>query len=67
MHGHRLDRVRTLSGARARASTPSTSYQVIPGSMGPKPYRKLFGQIIVRHMCATGDPSKPSPSAGCRK
>ena len=30
-------------------------------------YRKLLGQIIVRHMCATGDPSKPSPSAGWRK
>jgi len=29
--------------------------------------RKLFGQIIVRHMWATGEPSKPSPSAGCRK
>ena len=27
-------------------------------------HRKLFGQIIVRHMCATGEPSKPSPSAG---
>jgi hypothetical protein len=24
----------------------------------------LFGQIIVRHMCATGEPSNPSPSAG---
>src|SRR6185369_3941077 len=30
-------------------------------------YRKLCGQIIVRHMCATGDPSKPSPSFGCLK
>jgi hypothetical protein len=30
-------------------------------------HRKLFGQIIVRHMCATGEPSKPSPSAGWRK
>ncbi len=30
-------------------------------------HRKLFGQIIVRHMCATGEPSNPSPSAGCRK
>lgn len=29
--------------------------------------RKLFGQIMVRHMCATGDPSNPSPSEGCRK
>jgi hypothetical protein len=27
-------------------------------------YRKLLGQIIVRHMCATGDPSKPNPSVG---
>ena len=25
------------------------------------------GQIIVRHMCATGEPSKPRPSAGCLK
>jgi len=30
-------------------------------------HRKLLGQIIVRHMCATGEPSNPSPSAGCRK
>ena len=66
MHGHRLTAPDPLRRA-APGSTPSTSYQVIPGSMGPKPYRKLFGQIIVRHMCATGDPSKPSPSAGCRK
>ena len=34
---------------------------------GPAGQRKLFGQIIVRHMCATGEPSKPSPSPGCRK
>ena len=27
-------------------------------------YRKLFGQIIVRHMCATGELSKPRPSPG---
>ena len=30
-------------------------------------HRKLFGQIIVRHMCATPEPSNPSPSSGCRK
>src|SRR6185437_15789082 len=30
-------------------------------------HRKLLGQIIVRHMCATGDPSNPRPSFGCRK
>lgn len=29
--------------------------------------RKLLGQIMVRHMCATGEPSNPRPSAGCRK
>ncbi len=28
-------------------------------------YRKLVGQIIVRHMWATGLPSKPRPSFGC--
>jgi Domain of unknown function (DUF4440) len=30
-------------------------------------HRKLFGQIIVRHIWATGEPSKPSPSLGWRK
>jgi hypothetical protein len=30
-------------------------------------YRKLWGQIIVRHMCATGESSNPSPSGGLRK
>ena len=27
-------------------------------------YRKLFGQIMLRHICATGVPSKPNPSFG---
>lgn len=31
------------------------------------PHKKLFGQIIVRHICAVGDPSNPSPSSGSRK
>ena len=31
------------------------------------PQSELFGQIMVRHMCATGEPSKPSPSSGSRK
>src|SRR5262249_58983983 len=30
-------------------------------------YRKLFGQIRVRHMCAVGEPSKPRPSLGSLK
>ena len=30
-------------------------------------YRKLCGQIMVRHMCATGELSKPRPSSGCLK
>lgn len=34
---------------------------------GEHAHRKLFGQIIVRHMCATGELSNPSPSLGCRK
>jgi hypothetical protein len=34
---------------------------------GGDAHRKLFGQIIVRHMCATGEPSNPSPSSGWRK
>jgi hypothetical protein len=29
--------------------------------------RKLFGQIMVRHMCAVGEPSKPNPSSGSLK
>lgn len=33
----------------------------------PPPHKKLFGQIIVRHICAVGDPSNPSPSSGSRK
>src|SRR5690606_25724475 len=34
---------------------------------GPRGQRKLFGQIIVRHMCATGELSNPRPSSGSRK
>ena len=30
----------------------------------PSPHKKLFGQIMVRHICATGLWSKPSPSPG---
>jgi GST-like protein len=30
-------------------------------------YRKLCGQIMVRHICATGELSKPKPSLGCLK
>lgn len=30
-------------------------------------YNALCGQIIARHICATGEPSKPSPCSGCRK
>ena len=61
----------------ARASHPPGSSStftapVRPGSFSATSaftgtYRKLFGQIIVRHMCATGDPSKPNPSVGCSK
>jgi 8-oxo-dGTP pyrophosphatase MutT (NUDIX family) len=38
-----------------------------PRNAGGHAHRKLFGQIIVRHMCATGEPSNPSPSSGWRK
>ena len=31
------------------------------------PHKKLFGQMMLRHMCATGEPSKPNPSFGWRK
>jgi hypothetical protein len=55
-----VEAVRTASRIvvphRKAAQSPSTV-----------PHRKLLGQIIVRHMCAEGDPSNPRPSLGWRK
>jgi Pentapeptide repeats (8 copies) len=62
---------RTVAGGGDRPepgrSHPGGAWVAVDGAGLGAAQRKLFGQIIVRHMCATGEPSKPSPSAGCRK
>jgi integron integrase len=45
---------------------PVIAHQVRDDS-GLYAYKKLFGQIMVRHMCATGELSNPKPSSGSRK
>ncbi len=58
------NRRRTSPVAAAGAAAGAAAAGIRVGGLA---HRKLFGQIIVRHMCATGEPSKPSPSAGCLK
>jgi Amidase len=52
------------TGVRERGRRLPRAAGLLSGLAG---HRKLLGQIIVRHMCATGEPSNPSPSAGWAK
>src|ERR1700722_17613128 len=50
-----------------RVSTALAQAAELPRVADVKAYRKLFGQIIERHMWATGELSNPNPPAGSLK
>src|SRR5208283_1306868 len=50
-----------------KGSFSNTSYRVFPSRTAALSQRKFLGQIIARHIWATGELSKPKPSFGCRK
>ena len=56
-----------LPGGRRLAAPSPAGGGSAPAPAARAAHRKLLGQIIVRHMWATGEPSKPRPSAGWRK
>src|SRR5689334_18701082 len=47
---------------------PREAYSPRTGPLAKRnPQRNRVGHMSVRHMCATGLPSNPSPSSGCLK
>jgi tripartite-type tricarboxylate transporter receptor subunit TctC len=53
--------------AENRAGVGGMIGQTFVQKSPPDGYRNFVGQMMVRHMCAVGLPSKPRPSFGCLK